>query len=602
MMVFKNLPIEFDKGGQARMRVVGVADPFGLETVTHTETADKRERLLQEATRNPQVHYFESDPLTRASDRLALRALIDFSDRRVLDVRVEKSGYRGYELILKDHTPTDAVAIASRVSGKGSGANAIAASQALEMAYGVEPPPLAVIVRGLGAAAELLAAHVRHLFLLAGPDYSSAVVSQTNPALWAKAQKAAAAGSAFHGYHTISEIMQEMNPFSGHLYNEALHLTRAAAEVAALIFGKHPHPSSIFPGGVGIEANRSTFQQVLGRINLLVDYAKKVTAVWDDLAGFFYAADSRYRHSGETQSNLISSGLWDDPASYDARFENCNQWGERRLTTPGVVVKGKLRTNRLAEVSAGIEEFADRSFYSAWNGHPLKYDPSGVPLSPLHPWNKLTIPVPAVNSWQGAYTWNTAPRWDREPMESGPLARQWITAVSGKLKSEFVHPVGGGASDAALEIDLPKFQLPAKRTVWRVPERVNALERNRARAYHIGYCGVVALTYLLKAFDCLQRGETAMSVRYRLPQEAIGVGFWEEGQGSLMHYVMIANGRIANYQIVTASGWMSSPQDAFGVPGPYEQAMLSTPLLEEFGQPDEFTGIDLLRAVRSFDP
>lgn len=602
MMVFKNLPIEFDKGGQARMRVVGVADPFGLETVAQAELADEREQLLKEATKNPQVHYFEVDPLTRASDRLVLRALIDFSKRRVMDVRVEKSGYRGYELILKDHAPSDAVAIASRVSGKGSGANAIAAAQALEMAYGVVPPPLAVIVRGLGAAAELLAAHVRHLFLIAGPDYSSAVVSQTNPALWAKAQQAKAAGSAFHGCRTIGEIMQEMIPFSGHLYGEALHLTRAAAEVAALIFGKHPHPSSIFPGGVGIEANRATFQQVLGRINLLVDYAKKVAAVWDDLAGFFYTADSRYRHLGETQANFISSGLWDDPTSYDARFENCNQWGESRLSTPGVVVKGKVRTNRLAEVSAGIEEFPDRSYYSAWSGHPLKHDPLGVPLSPLHPWNKLTIPVPAENNWQGAYTWSTAPRWDREPMESGPLARQWITAVGNKLKNEFVHPTGSGSSDAALEIDLPKFQLPATRAIWRIPERINALERNRARAYHIGYCGVIALTYLLKAFDCLQRGETAMSVRYRVPQEAIGVGFWEDGQGSLMHYVMIAHGRIANYQIITASGWMSSPQDAFGVPGPYEQAMLSTPLLEEFGQPEEFTGIDLLRAVRSFDP
>lgn len=602
MMVFKNLPIEFDKGGQARMRVVGVADPFGLETLAQNDLTDEREQLLQEATRNPQVHYFEVDPLTRASDRLVLRALIDFSKRRVLDVRVEKSGCRGYELILRDHTPSDAVAIASRVSGKGSGANAIAAAQALEMAYGVVPPPLAVIVRGLGAAAELLAAHVRHLFLIAGPDYSSAVVSQTNPALWAKAQQATAAGSAFHGYRTIGEIMQEMIPFSGHLYAEALHLTRAAAEVAALIFGKHPHPSSIFPGGVGIEANRATFQQVLGRINLLVDYSKKVAAVWDDLAGFFDTADSRYRQLGETQANFISSGLWDDPTNYDARFETCNQWGESRLSTPGVVVKGKVRTHRLAEVSAGIEEFADRSYYSAWNGHPLKHDPLGVPLSPLHPWNKLTIPVPAENNWQGAYTWNTAPRWDREPMESGPLARQWITAVGKKLKNEFVHPTGTSSSDAALEIDLPKFQLPATRAIWRVPERINALERNRARAYHIGYCGVIALTYLLKAFDCLQRGETAMSVRYRVPQEAIGVGFWEDGQGSLMHYVMIANGRIANYQIITASGWMSSPQDAFGVPGPYEQAMLSTPLLEEFGQSEEFTGIDLLRAVRSFDP
>jgi len=601
-MVFKNLPIEFDKAGQARMRAVGVADPFGLGTAPRPQIATERERILKEAADNPHVYRFEVDPLTRVTERLSLGALIDFAARKVLDVRVETTGFRGCELVLKNRAPSDVVALASRVSGQGSGANSIAAAQALEMAYGISPPPLATIVRSLGAAAELLASHVRHLFLVAGPDYSESVVAKTNPSLWILAQQTAAPGTSFHGFRTIGELMTEMNGFSGQLYREAIQLTRTACEVAALVFGKYPHPSSIFAGGVGIEANRSTFQSMLGRINQLVDYAKKVVAVWDDLVEFFYAADPRYRHVGETQSNFISAGLWDDPNAYNARFDKCNEWGERRMTTPGVIVKGKLRTTKLAEISAGIEEFADHSFYSAWNGHPLKNDPLGVPLSPLHPWNKLTIPVPELGNWQKAYSWNTAPRWDREPMESGALARQWITAVGGKLKNEFIHATGSAAKDAGMEIDLPKFQLPATKVVWHVPERANAFERNRARAYHISYCSVIALTYLLKAFDALQRGETAMSTRFRVPQEAIGAGFWEDAQGCLMHYVMIVGGQIANYQIVTASGWMGSPQDSFGVPGPYEKAILSTPLLEDFGHPEECTGIDLLRAVRSFDP
>lgn len=601
-MVFNNLPIEIDKAGQARMRAVGVADPFGLKLITRSQTNGERERFLQEADNNPHVYRLEVDPLTRASERLGVKALIDFEQRRVIDARVENSGFRGYEQILKDRAPSDVVAIASRVSGQGSGANSIAAAQALEMAYGITPPPLATIVRSLGAAAECVASHVRHLFMVAGPDYSAAAIAQTNPSFWLVAQQTSAAGEAFHGFRTIGEIMTEMNVFSGHLYREALHLTRTAAEVAALVFGKYPHPSTVFPGGVGIEANRSTFQSVLGRINQLVDYAKKVVAVWDDLIEFLYAADPRFQHVGETQSNFISSGLWDDPAVYEAGFDKCNAWGERRMATPGVIVKGKLRTNKLTELSAGIEEFADHSFFSAWNGHPLKSDPLGVPLSPLHPWNKLTIPVPDPTEWSGTYSWNTAPRWDREPMETGALARQWVTAISGKLKNEFIHTIGSPGKGAGLEINLPKFQLQATRMVWQVPERANALERIRARAYHVGYCSVVALTYLLKAFDSLQRGETAMSKRFRVPQEALGASFWEDGQGSLMHYVMIANSQVVNYQIVTASGWMSSPQDAFGTPGPYEKAMISTPLIEDFGRPEECTGIDLLRAIRSFDP
>jgi hydrogenase large subunit len=153
-----------------------------------------------------------------------------------------------------------------------------------------------------------------------------------------------------------------------------------------------------------------------------------------------------------------------------------------------------------------------------------------------------------------------------------------------------------------LEIDLPRFQLPARRLRWRIPERPNALDRIRARAYHIGYCSMAALTYLLRAFDCLERREVTMSKPYRVPEEAVGVGFWEDGQGALIHHVVIRGGRIANYQIVTPSEWMGSPQDPFGRPGPYEQAIINTPLLEEFRKPDDFTGIDLLRTIRSFDP
>ena len=39
----------------------------------------------------------------------------------------------------------------------------------------------------------------------------------------------------------------------------------------------------------------------------------------------------------------------------------------------------------------------------------------------------------------------------------------------------------------------------------------------------------------------------------------------------------------------------------YGTPGPYEDAVQNTPIFEENG-PDNFKGIDIMRAVRSFDP
>ena len=113
---------------------------------------------------------------------------------------------------------------------------------------------------------------------------------------------------------------------------------------------------------------------------------------------------------------------------------------------------------------------------------------------------------------------------------------------------------------------------------------------------------MVVYTYLLKAFEDLRIGKRAMATPYAIPDEAIGVGFWEAGRGALTHHVVIEGGRIANYQIVTPSTWMASPRDPFGVPGPYEEAVMNTPILEEFSHPDRFTGIDILRTIRSFDP
>ncbi len=40
----------------------------------------------------------------------------------------------------------------------------------------------------------------------------------------------------------------------------------------------------------------------------------------------------------------------------------------------------------------------------------------------------------------------------------------------------------------------------------------------------------------------------------------------------------------------------------FGAPGPYEEAVRNTPLLEEFARAEDFTGIDILGTIRSFDP
>jgi hydrogenase large subunit len=117
------------------------------------------------------------------------------------------------------------------------------------------------------------------------------------------------------------------------------------------------------------------------------------------------------------------------------------------------------------------------------------------------------------------------------------------------------------------------------------------------------YSALIAYENLLIGYDLMRKGETATSVEYEVPQDArIGAGFWGAGRGFLTHHVTMDKGVIENYQIVTPSTWMASPKDPWGNPGPYEEAVLATPLLENFEKPEDFKGIDVLRAIRSFDP
>ena len=87
----------------------------------------------------------------------------------------------------------------------------------------------------------------------------------------------------------------------------------------------------------------------------------------------------------------------------------------------------------------------------------------------------------------------------------------------------------------------------------------------------------------------------------KCPDEAIGCGFHEAVRGVLSHHLVIRNGKIANYHPYPPTPWNANPRDIYGTPGPYEDAVQNTPLFEENG-PDKFKGIDIMRAVRSFDP
>ena len=78
--------------------------------------------------------------------------------------------------------------------------------------------------------------------------------------------------------------------------------------------------------------------------------------------------------------------------------------------------------------------------------------------------------------------------------------------------------------------------------------------------------------------------------------EIQGFGFHEAPRGTLSHWTVIRDGKIANYQAVVPSTWNLGPRDEKGKKGPVEEALIGTPVA------DPKRPLEVLRTVHSFDP
>lgn len=605
-MCFKNLPIEFDANGNARLKQ-GIPDPYAITTsrpdvrVTDAEREARIQRLM---AANGHVKDINMDPVTRVAGALAVNVTADLDNRSYLDARSQATLFRGYEVILMGRDPRDAIFVSSRACGVCGGVHSHCSAYAIEMAMGLRPPPLGTVVRNMQEAAEMGYDNPLHLYLLAGPDYSESVIKAVNPELWPKAEQWKCPNAKTHGFTTMAELMTELNPLTGKLYQEGLEFTRLSREMFAILAGKYPHPQTVVPGGVSSTVTMQTLNEYHSKLGRLFDYAQRMLGVWNDIPDFFYECDERYQQVGARPFNLIDPGFWDDPFAYDATYENCNEWGARRWSTPGVVIDGELVTTRLTDINIGWEEFVEHSYYEQWAGDRYTTDPLGNPISTYHPWNKRTLPSPTGKSWKDKYTWACTPRWDRKVVEAGAYARLFTTAMAGlQPHNDFIESTGH-----SLRMRIPKGTSQQSIVEWKIPEVWNALERNRGRAYHYLFSQLVGWLSLLQAYDLFKRGERKVAtvppaeLDKHIPDgERVGMGWWGAGRGFLTHHLVMDGGKIANYQICTPSTINASPRDPWDQPGPYEEAVMNTPIIED-AAPEKFTSIDMLRTIRSFDP
>ncbi|WP_144127404.1 nickel-dependent hydrogenase large subunit [Catellatospora sichuanensis] len=545
------------------------------------------------------------DPITRIVGSLGIYTKIDWKAKRVVECYSTSSVFRGYSIFMKGKDPRDAHFITSRICGICGDNHATCSIYNQNMAYGVQPPHLGEWIVNLGEAAEFMFDHNIFQENLVGVDYCERMVRETNPSVWEKAKNTPAPHAEQHGYKTIAEIMSSLNPLEGAFYREALQVSRSTREMFCLMEGRHVHPSTLYPGGVGTVATVQLFTDYLSRLMRYVEFMKRVVPMHDDLFDFFYDALPGYEEVGRRRVLLGCWGAFNDPDHCDFSYGRMSEWGKKMFVTPGVIVDGKLITNDLVDINLGIRILLGSSYYDDWQGQEVfvKNDPLGNPVDVRHPWNQHTLPRPQKRDFDGAYSWVMSPRWfdgsDHLALDTGggPIARLWSTALSGLVDIGYVKATGH-----SVVINLPKtLTKPAATFEWKIPKWSNALERNRARTYFQAYAAAVALHACEKALGEVRAGRTQTWEPFKVPKDANSVGFTEAVRGVLSHHMVIRDGKIANYHPYPPTPWNGSVRDRFGTPGPYEDAVQNTPIFEENSQ-ENFKGIDIMRAVRSFDP
>ena len=503
---------------------------------------DVATRTRDTSTARGKVVEMNWDPITRIVGSLGIYTKIDFDKRQVVQCHSTSSIFRGYSVFMKGKDPRDSHFITSRICGICGDNHCVCSVYTQNMAYGIRPPAIAEWIINLGEAAEYMFDHNIFQDNLLMVDFCAKMVQETNPGVWEQAKRTAAPNADKHGYRTIADIMTSLNPFEGDFYRETLQVSRYTREMIILMEGRHVHPSTIYPGGVGTVPTVQLFTDYHVRLMRYCEFMKRCLPMHEDIFAFFYDALPGYEEVGRRRILLGCWGSFQDPDKCDYQYKTMNEWGKAMFVTPGVVVDGKLLTTNLVDININMRILLGSSYYDDWQERDkfVDKDPLGNPIDIRHPWNQTTVPRPQKRNFGGHYSWVMSPRWlDKRDgahlaldTGGGALARLWSTALAGLVDIGYIKSTGH-----SVKMYLPRTSLkPEVEFEWHVPKFSNAIERDRARTYFQVYAACAALHFIEKALAELQAGRTQTFTPFKVPEEAIGCGFHEAVRGVLSSF------------------------------------------------------------------
>jgi hydrogenase large subunit len=537
------------------------------------------------------------DPVTRIEGHLRIDAEVDGGVVR----KAWSSGqmFRGIERILQGRDPREAWLFTQRFCGVCTTVHAIASVRAVENALQLEVPLNAQYIRNLILVAHAMHDHIVHFYHLSALDWVDVVSAlKADPAKTSQLAESLSTwpgnsrmqltavrdrlkgfvdngqlGIFQNGYwgHPAMKLSPEVNLLAVSHYLEALEQQRRINQVVAILGGKTPHIQNLAVGGVANAINLDN------QATLNMEKLYQVKDIIDEIQSFIqqvYFVDV-----------CAIGGMYPEWFGYGKGVTNYLSVPDLPLDTKGtafdfpggVIMNGDLA--HVQEIKTFNEPFfrenVTESIARAW------YDGDWT----RHPFDEDTEPKYTSFQDNGKYSWVKAPRFKGNPMQVGPLAQVLSGIALGhkptvKWATKTLDTAGSIAKTALTPAVLH-----------------STLGRHAARMIRTQILAELAQKHWTLLVNNIGKGDTTIFNEPVFPKgEQRGFGFHEAPRGTLSHWVVIRDGKIANYQAVVPSTWNAGPRDEKDQPGPYEASLVGNPVA------DPTRPLELLRTVHSFDP
>ena len=600
------------------------------------------------------------DPITRIEGHLRVEIQVDEATGKVTDAISSGTAWRGLELVMNDRDPRDAWAYIQRICGVCTSSHALGCLRAVEDAFGITIPKNAHYIRNIIAACLGHQDHIIHFYHLHALDWVSPLEAlKADPAATAALQNTVLATYRlpFRGpqgldteayphdvpvsnadyYAAIQAKVQkivesgqlgifsaqwwdhpdyQMLPPEVHLmaishYLEMLDKQRDLVVPHVVFGGKNPHPHYCLGGmpcSISMEDGNAPINTArLAIVDRSIQSARHMMNDYylpDVLAiGHLYVQKGYVSGGGLAKERVLAFGMFpEEPFSgatngdfFSKLLVRCNGVVENFA---GGVMQAKIYDFKMEDVSD--PEVISESVEHGW------YEYSGGDSKGLHPWEGETKPHytepkegtktewKALNE-QGKYSWLKTPKWRGKLCEVGPLARYIVLYT--KAKQGLLGELTWAEKMIVDQIDAVTKVLGVPPEAW-LPSTVG---RTAARALDAQLQAEISKFFFDKLVANIKSGDTRVVNNDKWdpstwPKEAKGVGFYEAPRGGLSHWVVIKDGKVANYQAVVPTTWNACPRDDAAGHGAYEMSMMDTPV-KIADKP-----LEIVKAVRSFDP